>query len=138
MRDEVSTDGCGMAIIELMTMCGIACQDSNDNMTWELHNDYDTKMMHLTGDGLNSERFKSFKQKLKRIPQSFARNFKQSLMFQKALDRVIDSSGTLHMSFYILQLLYIMFRVILEWDSDVLQLKKINMKCVSVLIWQRE
>ena len=33
LRDEVSTDGCSISIIELTTMCGIASQDANYNMS---------------------------------------------------------------------------------------------------------
>ena len=80
--------------------------------------------MHLTGYGLNSDRFRSFKQKLKRIPQSYSNNFRQSLMFQKSLGCVTNSRGTLHVAFHVSQTMFNVFRILLSWTGHVFNWKK--------------
>jgi hypothetical protein len=105
LRDEVTTIGYGMAIIEVLVMIGILIEEKNDNQVtrWTLSNDYEHKRLYLCMDGLSLDCHRSFKNKLFRIKQSFSQNYVQATVFQKALDCVVETSGPLHVAFHMLQ-----------------------------------
>lgn len=65
-------------------------------------------------DGLSLDRHRSFQTKLTNLPLNFTDSFKQSLVFQKALSRVIEISGPLHMAFHMLQCVYIIYSGMLK------------------------
>ncbi len=134
-RDEVSTSGFGMAIIELLVLIGVLVEEKNEHdgtVSWTLGEKASTKLfLYLCIDGLSLDRHRSFKKRLKMIPQSYARNFQQALVFQKALKRVIEIPGALHISFHMLQTIFDVFGVFIKWNVNVLKWKKIKVSKVS-------
>ena len=54
-RDEIKTDGYGMAIIEILCLAGVLIQvttHTGANM-WELHKEWESKTVYLCMDGLS-------------------------------------------------------------------------------------
>ena len=133
MRDEIKTDGYGMAIIELLCLSGILLPTSkqNDVGTWELNEKWEGKTLYLCMDGLSLDRHRSFQRKLVNLPFSFDKAFKQSFIFQKALSRVIEISGPLHIAFHMLQSIYIIYKQMMLWGQKIVQWKKLNVLKVS-------
>ena len=82
-------------------------------------------------DGLSLERHISFVNKLCKLPMRFTDSYKQSLIFQKALSRVIEVSGPLHTAFHMLQVVYTVYKSVLQATQKCLGWKKINMSQVS-------
>ena len=115
LRDEITTNGYGMAVVELLVSTGImkcvpipqAC------CKWVLTSDYHKKIIYLCMDGLSLERHRSFMKKLMNIPQSYEKNFHQSIAFQRAIGQVVEISGPLHVAFHMLQTIYIIFGTLL-------------------------
>ena len=136
-RDEVSTSGFGMAIVELLVMISVLkeVKTSNDNdievTQWELGDDYLKKQLYLCIDGLSLDRHRSFKKRLRMIPQSYSRNFQQAIIFQKALKRIVEIPGTLHISFHMLQSIFDLFRPLIKWILNVVRWKKAKINHVS-------
>ena len=62
---------------------------------------------------------------------SFTKAYQQSQIFQKALTRVIDISGPLHMSFHMLQSIFIVYNCFLKAIQQCLGWKKIQFTKVS-------
>ena len=84
---------------------------SNNKMDyWELCDDWEAKVVYLCMDGLSLDRHRSFQNKLVKLPYSYSNLFKQSILFQKALTRVVDISGPLHIAFYMLQSIFIIYK----------------------------
>ena len=83
MRDEIKTDGYGMAIIELLCLSGILLQISKHNnvTTWELNKKWEGKTLYLCMDGLSLDRHRSFRRNLTNLPFSFDKAFRQSIIF---------------------------------------------------------
>ena len=65
------------------------------------------------------------------VKASFSNDFKQARIFEKALSRVIELNGPLHMSFHILQCIYIIFGKMMEWGKAVVDWKRIKLNKVS-------
>lgn len=133
-RDELKTEGYGMAVVELMTLVGLLVEikDKNGNAyKWILSEGWQERTMYLCLDGLSLERHRSFRNKLINMSFSFTESFKQSLLFQKALSRVVEVSGPLHMCFHILQSIYIVFDKLLLLCQNTLDWKKLFPKKVS-------
>ena len=76
---------------------------------WELVTDYHKKKIILCVDGLSLDRHKHFQKKLLNVKTSFSNNFRQATIFKKALGCIIEISGPLHMSFHMLQTIFIIF-----------------------------
>ena len=89
------------------------------------------KKMIICLDGLSLERHRSFVNKLCKVPMRFADSYKQSLIFQKSLSRVIEVSGPLHASFHMLQVTCDIYKSLLQATQKCLGRKKINMSQVS-------
>ena len=87
--------------------------------------------MYLCMDGLSLDRHRSFQRKLINLPYSYSREFKQSLVFQKALTKVIDISGPLHIAFHMLQSMFIVYKDMTQWAQNVVGWKKVNVNKVS-------
>ena len=135
LHDEIKTDGYGMALIELMTLVGILTKTdgntNNERSVWVLSSNWMDKTMYICLDGLSLDRHRSFCKKLIKLPLSFSAAFEQSLVFQKALSRVIEMSGPLHMSFHMLQSIYILFGNLLLVTQNCIEWKKIKPAKVS-------
>ena len=133
LHDEISTDGYGKCIIELLTLHGILdkCKSGENNYEWRLSTEWQKKKIILCLDGLSLDRHRGFCNKLLKLPISFTNAYKQSQIFQKALTRVIDISGPLHTSFHILQSVYIVYGCLLKSVQHCLGWKKINHSKVS-------
>ena len=133
LHDEIKTDGYGMAVIELLTLVGILVRSSSDNDIdrWELSNDWNKKTMILCLDGLSIDRHRSFMKKLIKLPLGFTQAFRQSQIFHKALNQVIEISGPLHMTMHMLQSIYTVFEDILLLSQQCVQWKKVKASKVS-------
>jgi hypothetical protein len=134
IRNEITTNGYGMAIIEVLVSVGILKQIKhveNGTSSWGLCDDYHKKKLILCMDGLSLDRHRSFKKKLMKIPQSFKNNFKQSLVFQKALGQVIETSGPLHIAFHMLQTIFDIYKHLINWSINIVEWKRIKKNKVS-------
>ena len=87
--------------------------------------------MILCLDGLSLERHKSFLHKLCSLPMNFTNAYQQSIVFQKALSRVIEISGPLHTSFHMLQVVYTIYKSLLSTVQQCLGWKRVNNQKVS-------
>ena len=123
LRDEIRTNGYGMAMIEILCLSGLLVHNvfADGVESWDLCKDWETKQLYLCMDGLSLDRHRSFQRKLINLPYSYARVYKQSLIFQKALSRIIDISGPLHIAFHMLQYIYIIYKDMLKWAQKVVQ-----------------
>ena len=88
-------------------------------------------MVYLCMNGLSLDRHRSFQNKLVKLPYSYINVFKQSIIFQKALTRVVDISGPLHIAFHMLQSIFIIYKDIMKWTQQVVNWKKLNVNKVS-------
>ena len=133
LHDEITTDGYGKCIIELLTLHGILIKEKYGakSFQWKLAENWKKKTIILCLDGLSLDRHRGFCHKLLNLPMSFTRAFQQSKIFQKALSRVIDVSGPLHTAFHILQSIFIVYNCFLKCIQQCLGWKKITYTKVS-------
>ena len=133
MYDEMTTDGYGMCIVELMSLHGILTKTTSNpnNKRWQLTSNWQEKTMLICLDGLSLDRHRGFKTKLCKMNMKFTDTFEQTLQFQKALTRVMAVSGPLHMAFHMLQVIFDVYRHLLSNIQLCLGWKKINMSKVS-------
>ena len=133
LRDEIKTNGYGMTIIEILCLSGLLIHHTSDTLveSWDLVNDWESRTVYLCMDGLSLDRHRSFQKKLVKLPYAYTKVFKQSIIFQKALTRVIDISGPLHIAFHMLQSLFIIYKDMMKWAQAVVNWKKINVNKVS-------
>ena len=82
-------------------------------------------------DGLSLDRFRHLIKKLTNLPLSFCPAFKQGLIFQKPLDRVVEVNVLFHMAFNMLQCVYNIYRTFMTWYTQVLKWKRIKMSAIS-------
>ena len=115
LRDEITTKGYGMAVVELLVTTGIMkCINYPDACSqWVLTENYSNKLIYLCMDGLSLERHRSFMKKLMNIPQSYEKNYHQSIAFQRAIGQIVEISGPLHVAFHMLQTIYTIFGTLL-------------------------
>ena len=104
LRDKIKTNGYGMAIIKILCLSGLLIHEVSEHSveSWELCNNWENKKVYMCMDGLSLDRHRYFQRKLINLPYSYDKVFKQSLVFQKALTKVIDISGPLHIAFHVL------------------------------------
>ena len=133
LYDKITTDGYGKVIIELLTKHGIITKTNSDKdcFRWILSPNWEKKTMVLCLDGLSLDRHRSFLNKLCNLPMNFSNSYKQSLIFQKALSRVIQISGLLHTTFHMLQAIYSIYKLVMQCTQNCLGWRKINMSKVS-------
>ena len=137
LRDEIKTDGYGMVMIELLCLSGILIKTEKDvnsavdNATWQLGPECNNKRLYLCMYGLSLDRHCSFQRKLTNLPFSFDKAFRQWLIFQKAFSKVVEISGPLHIAFYMLQSIYIVYEDMMNWAQKVVEWKKVNTNKVS-------
>ena len=88
LRDEIRTNGYGMAIIEILCMAGLLLHITSHNGMeyWELCDDWESKVVYLCMDGLSLDRHRSFQNKLVKLPYSHSNVFKQSIIFSESFD----------------------------------------------------
>ena len=62
LRDEIKTDGYGMAIIEILCLAGVLIKVKmyTDVYSWNLSKDWDQKTVYLCMDGLSLDIHRSF------------------------------------------------------------------------------
>jgi hypothetical protein len=125
--DKISIDGFGMALIEILVMVGILKEErlSEIHTKWTACNNFNEKRLDLTMDGLSLDMYRSFKS-----PQLFSNNFHQLFKFEKALSCVMETSGSLHIAFHILQT-YTIFDLLPDCAVAVVGWKKIKVTKVS-------
>ena len=128
LRDEIKTDGFGMAVIELLCLVGILHEEkiSNTYTKWELDKNWDQRRMFLCVDGLSLDRHRHFQKKASNVKLSFTNSFKQSIIFQKALTRVTEINGPLHMAFHMLQTIYTVYGTMLKWGQTIVDWKRLS------------
>ena len=128
LRDEIKTDGFGMAVIELLCLVGILHEEKvSDTYTkWELDRSWEDRRMFLCIDGLSLDRHRHFQKKLSNVKLSFTNSFKQSIIFQKALTRVTEINGPLHMAFHMLQTIYTVYGTMLKWGQTIVDWKRLT------------
>ena len=128
LRDEIKTDGFGMAVIELLCLVGILHEEKiSDTYTkWELDCNWEDRRMFLCINGLSLDRHRHFQKKLSNVKLSFTNSFKQSIIFQKALTRVTEINGPLHMAFHMLQTIYTVYGTMLKWGQTIVDWKRLT------------
>jgi len=128
LRDEIKTDGFGMAVIELLCLVGILHEEqvSDTYIKWELDRNWKQRKMILCVDGLSLDRHRHFQKKMSNVKLSFSTAFKQSLIFQKALSRVVEINGPLHMAFHMLQTIFTVFGTMLKWGQTIVDWKRLT------------
>ena len=87
--------------------------------------------MYLCMDGLSLDRHRSLQKRLASLPLSFADAFEQSLRFQKALSRIIEIPGPLHVAFHMCQCIFTIYSPLLYVLKSILQWKKLRFKKVN-------
>ena len=87
--------------------------------------------MYLRLDGLSLDRHKLFFKKLIKLPFRFTKAYEQSLVFQKAVSRVTEESGPLHMAFHMLQCIYTVYKNLLLLFQSIVDWKKLKPTKVS-------
>lgn len=133
LHDEITTDGYGKCLVELLTKHSILLKKDQDetNYGWVLAPDFMKKNIILCLDGLSLDRHRCFSKKLLNLPLTFTRAYQQSLIFQEALTRVVEIIGPLHTSFHILQCLYSVYNCILKCTQRCLGWKKLHFNKIS-------
>ena len=82
-------------------------------------------------DGLSLDRHRSLERKLLNQQLSFTKSFEQSLIFRKALSRVIEIVGKLHVAFHMCQCIYTIYAPLLKIIQKLLNWKKMKFNNVS-------
>ena len=141
LRDEIKTDGFGMAVLELLMHAGIiesidvktktSPNEEKIRKEWRLTNNFDTKKLILCLDGLSLERHKSFQKRLIKLPMSFKYAYQQGMVFREALAQVIEVPGPLHQAFHVMQTIFNLYSNLMKWCAKVIKWKKINFSDVS-------
>ena len=103
----------------------------NGAIHWRACENYKDRFVYLCLDGLSLDRHRNFFRKLIELPISFTDSFEQAVEFQKALSRVIEMSGPLHMPFHMLQSIYILYDPLLLVSKECVDWKKLKMNKVS-------
>ena len=87
IHDEISTNGYGKCIIELLTIHGVLSKTTKEESKYRLilSQHWETKSILLCLDGLSLGCHRGFCNKLIKFPISFKNIYQQSLIFQKAL-----------------------------------------------------
>ena len=88
-------------------------------------------MLYLYMDGLSLNRHRSFERKLVNLPFLYAKAFRQAIVFQNALSRVVPISGPLNIAFHMLQSIYIIYKDMMKWSQKLVNWKKIKVNKVS-------
>ena len=116
-----------------MTMHGIMnkVELKNDIYHWVLADNWQTKTIVVCLDSLRLDRHRLFSSKLSNIQMSFTQSYKQSLIFQKVLSRVIEISSPLHMAFHMLQSIFSIYKLVIKSTQSCLGWKKVNLQKVS-------
>ena len=57
----------------------------------------------------------------------FGPAYQQGLIFQQAMERIVEVNGPLHMVFHMLQTLYTIYKPFMTWCIDILKWKRIKM-----------
>ena len=88
LHDQIRSDRYGITLIELLKTVGLLVKETNIYNT--------TKVMNQELSD-NWKKHRSFYNKLIKLPLYFSNTFRQSQIFHKALSRVVEISGPLHM-----------------------------------------
>ena len=133
IRDDIETDGYGMAVIELLSHVGFLVQEDSDDSIKEwkipIRNQY--KKLLLCIDGLSMDRHHGFYKKLLRVASGSTSSLKNAITFKRVFNNIIEVSGPLHIAFHILQTIFSIFNVMFKWAQKVIQWKKITVHQVS-------
>ena len=126
--DEIKMIGFGMTGIKLLCLSGILIEQISQkgNKKWFLAPNYKTWKMFLFVDELSLDCFCHLVKTLTNLPLSFGPAFQQGLIFQKAMEQIVEVNGTLHMVFHILQTIYTVYKPFMLWCIDVIKWERIK------------
>ena len=124
----MTNDGFERATLELLELLGILCKKSVTNKKgiiiidkWNMTTNYEEKRMYLCMDGLSLERYRSLERNLINQPITFSDEYEQKITFKKALHRVTEIPGPLHMAFHMCQCLYIIYSDFLKHCQNIVE-----------------
>lgn len=122
-----------MALIEFLCISSVIETIGNidEVKTWKLSDGWEEKTFYLCMDGLSLDRHRSFERKLVNLPFSYAKAFRQAIVFQMALSGVVLISGPLQIAFHMPQSIYIIYKDMMKWSQNVVNWNKINVNKVS-------
>ena len=115
LEDEMTNKGFERAILEILELTGILDKRQFENKKgemisrWELTEHYDKKKLYLCMDGLSLERYRAMEKNLMNQRFSFSEEYKQKVISKKALGRVIQIPGPLHMAFHMCQCIFTIY-----------------------------
>ena len=124
LQDEIKTTGFGILVTEISCMLGILIEQTlkTDVKSWVLSPSFNECNMLLFVDVLLLDQLCHLVNKLTNLPLSFCPAFKQGLIFQKSLDRVVEVNEPLHMSFNMSQSIYKIYNGQLKfWLGNILK-----------------
>ena len=137
LEDEMTNKGFERAILEILELAGILDSTQFENKKgemisrWELTEHYEEKKLYLCMDGLSLERYRAMEKNLMNQSFSFSEEYKQKIISKKALGRVVQIPGPLHMAFHMCQCLFTIYSDFLKNCQVVVGWKKINFLKVS-------
>ena len=123
--DESASKECGAITLDLLLRAGVLMQD--DNGSWSLANDYETRRVYIYGDGKTIENMAKFVRDMQARQISFTEANMQSEIFLKALTCVRDLPRDWHTGLNTLTSIFNLYYVgFLDQFQDLLGWKKIN------------
>ena len=86
-RDEIKTDGYGMALFEMLEQIGIIIK--KDSKEWILNPEKLDTYLLLCVDGLSLDRHSGFQRKLLQVSSSSISKLKHAMVFKNVFKRII-------------------------------------------------
>ena len=137
LYDEMKLEEYGMAIIELLCLCGILIKEKREVggdktlNSWKLGKNHESRVVYLCMDGLSLDHHRSLQKRLIDQPLSFTDSFAQGLIFQQDIRRIIEIPGPLHIAFHMCQCIFSIYTPLLKELQKILQWKKIKFQKVN-------
>jgi hypothetical protein len=111
LDDETKTEECGNVMLSLLERAGIIKVRGKDTSTICLADDYESKWMITVGDGLSQMRMRQYNESVDAAASvNFRQYYRQSIVFSKAMNRVLMIPGDLHGGgFHFLATVYLLY-----------------------------
>jgi hypothetical protein len=108
--DETKTEECGNVLLSFMERSGIIKVRGKDTTSIQLADDYDSKWQLTVGDGLSQMRMRQYNDSVDAASVNFRQYYRQSIVFSKAMTRVLMIPGDLHGGgFHFLATVYLLY-----------------------------